>query len=315
MKKVITGLLYTGLFVVALTLAAYFMALNGLNELDQKARDNLGGLYLQTKQGTLSYTREGPINAPAVVLVHGFSTPKFVWEQITPSLVKEGYQVITFDHLGRGFSDRPTGPYNADLYQSEISALITGLALETPLTLVGYSMGGANVIDYAAVHPEQIKQLILIAPAGYMGDPGSAAWVAKPVIGEWFATVFGNQYAGDAIESEIAKGLAPKAMYEKFKAQAAFKGYTGALLSTLRHYPMHDLSHRYKIVGEAGIPVSAIWGTADQVVPYSGASAMAADVPQLRIEPIEGGNHNIAYAQAKLVANKILAALQEHKDE
>lgn len=315
MKKVITGLLYTGLFLVALALAAYFIALNGLKELDQKARDNLGGLYLQTKQGMLSYTREGPINAPPIILVHGFSTPKFVWEQITPSLVKEGYQVITFDHLGRGFSDRPAGPYNADLYQSEISDLITGLALETPLTLVGYSMGGANVIDYAAVYPEQIKQLILIAPAGYMGDPGSAAWVAKPVIGEWLATVFGNQYAGDAIKSEIVKGLAPKDMYTKFQKQAAFKGYTEALLSTRRHYPMHDLAHRYKIVGKAGIPVSAIWGTADEVVPYSGAAEMAADVPQLKIEAIEDGNHNIAYAQAQLVANKILVALQEHKDE
>ena len=42
---------------------------------------------------------------------------------------------------------------------------------------------------------------------------------------------------------------------------------------------------------------------------------MVADVPQLRIEPIEGGNHNIAYAQAQLVANKILVALREHKDE
>jgi pimeloyl-ACP methyl ester carboxylesterase len=148
-----------------------------------------------------------------------------------------------------------------------------------------------------------------------MGDPGSAAWIAKSVIGEWLTTVFGNQYAGDTIESEIVKGLAPKAMYEKFKAQAAFKGYTDALLSTLRHYPMYDLSHHYKIVGEADIPVSIIWGTADQVVPYSGANAMAANVPQLRIEPIESGNHNIAYAQTKLVANKILAALHEHKDE
>ena len=315
MKKVITGLLYTGLFLVALALAAYFIALNGLKELDQKARDNLGGLYLQTKQGMLSYTREGPINAPAIILVHGFSTPKFVWDQITPSLVAKGYQVITFDHLGRGFSDRPAGPYNAELYQSELAGLIAKLELKTPLTLVGYSMGGANVVDYAASHPEQIQQLILIAPAGYMDDPDSSALAAKPIIGEWLATVFGNQYAGTAIQSEIEEGLAPKDMYEKFQKQASFKGYTEALLSTLRHYPMHDLAHRYKIVGKAGIPVSAIWGTADEVVPYSGAAEMAADVPQLKIEAIEDGNHNIAYAQAQLVANKILVALQEHKDE
>ena len=315
MKKVITGLLYTGLFVVALTLAAYFMALNSLNELDQKARDNLGGLYLQTKQGTLSYTLEGPVNAPAVVLVHGFSTPKFVWDQITPSLVAKGYQVITFDHLGRGFSDRPAGPYNAELYQSELAGLIAKLELKTPLTLVGYSMGGANVVDYAASHPEQIQQLILIAPAGYMDDPDSSALATKPIIGEWLATVFGNQYAGTAIQSEIEEGLAPKDMYEKFQKQAAFKGYTEALLSTRRHYPMHDLAHRYKIVGKAGIPVLAIWGTADEVVPYSGAAEMAADVPQLKIEAIEDGNHNIAYAQAQLVANKILAALQGRKGD
>ena len=176
-------------------------------------------------------------------------------------------------------------------------------------------MGGANVVDYAASHPEQIQQLILIAPAGYMDDPDSSALAAKPIIGEWLATVFGNQYAGTAIQSEIEEGLAPKDMYEKFQKQASFKGYTEALLSTLRHYPMHDLAHRYKIVGKAGIPVSAIWGTADEVVPYSGAAEMAADVPQLKIEAIEDGNHNIAYAQAQLVANKILVALQEHKDE
>ena len=315
MKKVMMLFIYAGLFLLVMSLAVYMVARNGLKELNEQAREEIGGLYLDTEYGTLSYTREGSVNSSAVILVHGFSTPKFVWDQITPSLVAKGYQVITFDHLGRGFSDRPAGPYNAELYQSELAGLIAKLELKTPLTLVGYSMGGANVVDYAASHPEQIQQLILIAPAGYMDDPDSSALAAKPIIGEWLATVFGNQYAGTAIQSEIEEGLAPKDMYEKFQKQASFKGYTEALLSTLRHYPMHDLAHRYKIVGKAGIPVSAIWGTADEVVPYSGAAEMAADVPQLKIEAIKDGNHNIAYAQAQLVANKILVALQEHKDE
>ena len=315
MKKVMMLFIYAGLFLLVMSLAVFMATRNGLKELSEQAREEIGGLYLDTEYGTLSYTREGSVNSSAVILVHGFSTPKFVWDQITPSLVAKGYQVITFDHLGRGFSDRPAGPYNAELYQSELAGLIAKLELKTPLTLVGYSMGGANVVDYAASHPEQIQQLILIAPAGYMDDPDSSALAAKPIIGEWLATVFGNQYAGTAIQSEIEEGLAPKDMYEKFQKQASFKGYTEALLSTLRHYPMHDLAHRYKIVGKAGIPVLAIWGTADEVVPYSGAAEMAADVPQLKIEAIEDGNHNIAYAQAQLVANKILVALQEHKDE
>ena len=131
MKKVMMLFIYAGLFLLVMSLAVYMAARNGLKELNEQAREEIGGLYLDTEYGTLSYTREGSVNSSAVILVHGFSTPKFVWEQITPSLVKEGYQVITFDHLGRGFSDRPAGPYNADLYQSEISDLITDLALET----------------------------------------------------------------------------------------------------------------------------------------------------------------------------------------
>ena len=191
MKKVMMLFIYAGLFLLVMSLAVYMAARNGLKELNEQAREEIGGLYLDTEYGTLSYTREGSVNSSAVILVHGFSTPKFVWDQITPSLVAKGYQVITFDHLGRGFSDRPAGPYNAELYQSELAGLIAKLELKTPLTLVGYSMGGANVVDYAASHPEQIQQLILIAPAGYMDDPDSSALAAKPIIGEWLATVFG----------------------------------------------------------------------------------------------------------------------------
>ena len=107
MKKVMMLFIYAGLFLLVMSLAVYMAARNGLKELNEQAREEIGGLYLDTEYGTLSYTREGSVNSSAVILVHGFSTPKFVWDQITPSLVGKGYQVITFDHLGRGFSDRP----------------------------------------------------------------------------------------------------------------------------------------------------------------------------------------------------------------
>jgi len=60
-------------------------------------------------------------------------------------------------------------------------------------------------------------------------------------------------------------------MVTRFEQQAQYRGYSDALLSSLRHFPMTDLSDRYRIVGEAGLPVTAIWGTDDQIVPYSGA--------------------------------------------
>lgn len=299
------------LCIVLLLLAIffYFNARSGLKVLDEQARAELGGNYLSIPSGVLSYTLEGSVEAPLVILVHGFSTPKFVWEQVTPVLLDAGYRVLTYDHLGRGFSDRPEGPYDSALYQSELTGLIQGLDLETPLTLVGYSMGGANVVDFAASYPTLIDQLVLIAPAGYMPNSGSVSLLDAPVLGEWLATVFGKQYALTSIRKEVEAGLAPADMTTKFEQQAQFDGYTQALLSTLRHFPMADQAHRYKIIGEAGIPVTAIWGTDDQVVPFSGARLMLKDVPQLDLVSIAGGNHNMTYSRADEIALQIVVAL------
>ena len=302
-----------GLLLLVLLVSSYVIARSGLKDLDQQARAELGGDYLRTEGGILSYTRQGPVHAPVVILVHGFSTPKFVWEQVTPTLVAAGYQVITYDHLGRGFSDRPEGPYNAALYQSELSALITGLELATPLTLVGYSMGGANVVDFAASHPSLVKQLLLIAPAGYIPDAGIVSLLGVPVVGEWLINVFGVQVTLGSIRKEVEAGLAPADMLAKFEQQAQYRGYTEALLSTARSYPMGDMADRYRIVGDARVPVTAIWGTEDQIVPFSGAALMRQDVAQLNLVPIEGGNHSITYARASEVAAALVVALNQAK--
>lgn len=308
MKKILGYTVFA--IIVTSIIGPYLYINNQLKILDASAQSELGGLYLRTKEGVLSYTRDGSKSAPVVILVHGFSTPKFVWDQITPLLMAANYQVISFDHLGRGFSDRPVGPYDAALYRSELDGLIDGLNLTTPLSLVGYSMGGGNIVDYAASRPERVNNLVLIAPAGYSKPPSSLNIMKLPLIGDWLALMMARGYVGEAIKSEVESGLAPSDMLYKFNQQAAYAGYSEALLSTLRHYPMHDLGERYKIVGETNIPVTVIWGTDDESVPFSGLHSMVLDVPQLQAVMVKNGKHNITYTEADLVAEKILMGLQ-----
>jgi len=310
MRRLVTFLVWATIAIFLLAITAYLVARSELKDMDQSARKQLGGDYLETPRGILSYYRLGDEKAPAIILVHGFSTPKFVWDQITPELLKAGYQVIAYDHFGRGFSDRPGGPYNAGLYQDELSSLISGLQLTTPLVLVGYSMGGANVVDYAATHPDQVEQLILIAPAGYMGTTDYASVLIAPGVGEWLFTVFSRYYAHSSIKAEVEAQRAPDNMLALFDTQAGYKGYSHALLSTLRHYPMDDFDDRYRALGATDIPVTAIWGTADNVVPYTGAVLMADAVPQLKLITLENGNHNITFGQPAAVADALLQALE-----
>lgn len=287
---------------------SYFLARSGMVELDQAERDRVGGAYLQTKYGALSYTRDGPLDAPAVILVHGFSTPKFVWNYVKPQLLAEGHQVITFDHLGRGFSERPEVAFNADLYRDEIASVIEQLELQTPVTLVGYSMGGANVVDYAATYPDQVSNLVLIAPAGYFG--GSAPdWLIAPMIGEWFANVVMAPMTAQGIKREVDSGRAPQDMLDNFTQQANYLGFAESLMSTIRHYPMGQMQERYQVIGKIDIPVTAIWGTADEVVPFANADDMSEDVPQLVLIPLEEVNHSLTYGRPDLVGPELAKAL------
>lgn len=256
--------------LLVLMYASFTTSRIGQKALNQKERATLGGNYLQTDQGTLAYTRAGPEDAPVLVLIHGFSTPKFVWDQLLPTLLGAGYQVITYDHLGRGFSDRPPGPYDLGLFRGELAALITGLQLSTPLSLVGYSMGGAIAVDFSATYPEQVARLVLVAPAGYLPQSNARSMLHIPLLGEWLTQMYVIPSIRGEIGEDVIAGRAPPDMLDHFDRQANYAGYARALLSTL----------------------------------------LQQDVPQAQLRTVKDGRHNITYVQPALVAGHILAALQ-----
>ena len=146
----------------------YFYFQFSLKPLTPEVRATLPGEFIQLEDGVVSYYWKGPEDGDIVVLVHGLSTPKFVWDGNVDALTAAGNRVLVYDHLGRGFSDRPDIVYDGDLYVRELSNLLDGLHVTQPVNLVGYSMGGGNVIGFAARYPERVKKLILIAPAGYI---------------------------------------------------------------------------------------------------------------------------------------------------
>src|SRR4029450_107311 len=58
------------------------------------------------------YAREYPGQEPTVVLMHGFPDDLHLSDRLVPQLA--GRRLVTFDFLGWGASDKPTGdPYTA----------------------------------------------------------------------------------------------------------------------------------------------------------------------------------------------------------
>ena len=128
------------------------------------------GKFAELKNGNIFYQEfasDNPIGQ-IVVLVHGFSTPSIVWKGIIPYLTDAGYDVIAYDHYGRGFSARPKVEYTKNFYISTLLELIDYLKIEQKVHLIGYSMGGPIVGYFASENPNKVESVNFIAPAGYM---------------------------------------------------------------------------------------------------------------------------------------------------
>ncbi|MEQ9126282.1 MAG: alpha/beta hydrolase, partial [Alphaproteobacteria bacterium] len=122
---------------------------------------------MQLPGGQIHYQFSGPEDGPLIVMVHGYSTPGFIFDQNAAALREAGFRVLQFDHFGRGWSDRPDTAYDADFYDAELMSLLDTLGISKPVGLVGLSMGGPIVAEFAARHPQRVSKVFLFVPAGF----------------------------------------------------------------------------------------------------------------------------------------------------
>jgi pimeloyl-ACP methyl ester carboxylesterase len=135
--------------------------------------------HFESFDGTkLCYDEEG--DGPPVVLLHGFtSSVDGNWRQpgIWRALTDAGKRAIGFDARGHGRSGKPHDPaaYENQAMVRDVAAFFDHLAL-TEADLVGYSMGAATAIRFAATDG-RLRRLVL---GGIGGDP--AKWAAAETV-------------------------------------------------------------------------------------------------------------------------------------
>ncbi len=108
-----------------------------------------------------------------VVLVHGWPLSSRSWENQVGALVEAGHRVITYDRRGFGWSSQPWTGYDYDTFAADLDALLVHLDLRDA-TLVGFSMGGGEVVRYIARYgTDRIAKAVLasaVPPFLYQSD-------------------------------------------------------------------------------------------------------------------------------------------------
>jgi len=290
--------------LILLILGAYLLADLRLKPLDDQARTSAPGAFAELSDGKIHYRWDGPEDGPVIVLVHGFSTPNFIYQQNVEALSAAGFRTLRFDHFGRGWSDRPRTRYDVDFYDRALIELLAHEGVDEPFGLAGLSMGGPIVAEFTARHPERVERLVLLVPAGLDtagADSPSAKLVSTPIIGDWIWRMFGKGILlGDAQYDESARAAEDKLQGDVTK-QFEYRGYLQALLSTLRHMPMAGREETFRRLSETGVPVLAIYGDADETVLVSSAGKLEALLPDADIRIVEGGEHGLNYQMHGLI--------------
>jgi pimeloyl-ACP methyl ester carboxylesterase len=127
--------------------------------------------------GTISYVEADPdfwgsaaaketTDLPSLVFIHGFGggSSSYEWSKVYPAFVTD-YRVLAPDLIGWGASDHPDRTYTTEDYLQMLWEFIEQMCPD-PAVVVASSLTAAMMVRVAIDHPDHIRGLILVEPAG-----------------------------------------------------------------------------------------------------------------------------------------------------
>lgn len=275
-------------------------------KIDAASREGATGDFARFSQGITHYEWHGGARGKVIVAVHGLTTPKAVWDSTIPGLVAMGYRVLSYDLYGRGLSDAPGGLQDRHFFLRQLNDLLQHVGAKDEITLLGYSMGGAIVTAFAEEQPHRVAQVLLVAPSGIVTRESrfSAFCRKTPLIGDWVhALIAPGRMRKDgvaAVPSEHAKRI----QIEQLE-QLSQQGYLDAILASRRGLLAEDMTGAHKRLGQLGIPVAAVWGDRDTVIPITALGELASLNHEARQDVVKGADHRLPFTHGDAVTASI----------
>jgi branched-chain amino acid transport system permease protein len=157
--------------------------------------------FIQSETLRLQYFEHGH-GPKTLVLVHGYQTSGRIWKLTQEALDPARYRTIAISNRGAGDSARGTSEadYTVPAFAGDLWHAVEALGVHD-FTLVGHSMGGATVTQFALQHSECLNGLVLLNSAPLNGRPLAENW--EETIRQQFARGAGQQVDYSAIAHRL----------------------------------------------------------------------------------------------------------------
>lgn len=239
--------------------------------------------------------------------MHGLTTPSFVWEPLVRGFIQLGFRVLVYDLYGRGYSDRPDGLHDKGFFNTQLNDLLSHVEIEEPFHLIGYSIGGAIATGFAAAHPAKVRRLVLLASAGGALRQTPLLRIIRKhrLLGKWLMLAAYPAQLRRGIRAE-REAMAPNPeITQGQEDQLTFQGFVPAVLSSLRGILNRPMEGEHMALRQTELPILALWGAEDDVIPASTMGNFAAWNRSTIHEVIKDAGHGLPYTHADEVLSHI----------
>lgn len=270
--------------------------------------------YFTSKTGNetlqLFYENLGTNNA--IIFIHGWPLSHQMWEyQLTP-LRELGLRCIAYDRRGFGRSEQSLSSYDYDVLADDLKSLIDELNVDN-VTLVGFSMGGGEVIRYCSKYNcEKVSKIILVSSViPYMlktddnpeGVPAEDFQQFDEQIRKdrpGFLANFGKQFYGVGLLSHpVSSGILD------WTNTLAFAASQKATLSCAVSFANTDFRTE---LASIKIPTLIIHGDNDKTVPIKATSEQAATMIEGALYKVyPGAPHGLFYTHKDVLNRDIVS--------
>jgi pimeloyl-ACP methyl ester carboxylesterase len=112
---------------------------------------------------TLSYRLSGSSSKPLVIIETALGACCAEWWHLIEKWSNDFY-ILTYERAGYGESSNSSLPRSPINIARELKELLDVLALTQPAILIGHSMGGLYVQQFARLYPKNVRAIILLDP-------------------------------------------------------------------------------------------------------------------------------------------------------
>jgi pimeloyl-ACP methyl ester carboxylesterase len=239
-----------------------------------------------------------------VVLIHGWPLSGRSWEAQVPALVEAGHRVVVYDRRGFGGSSQPWQGYDYDTFATDLDALLRHLELRDA-ALVGFSMGGGEVVRYLAKFgKERIAKAVLAAavppylykspdnPGGGLDDATIASF-EQGVRSDRIAFIDGFTTAFFSARNELKVSDAQRQYARQIASFASPKGTLDCIAAFSRTDFRADLK-------KVTVPTLILHGDSDSIVPFEISGKRSAEaIAGSKVALIKGGPHGLNVSHAR----------------